>query len=120
MNQDIIFIEELCVPASIGVFDWEKDIRQDLFFDIEIRYAFDRASQTDDIQDTVSYADVSKHVIDVVNRRHYELLENLVEEVAKDLLATFDIESIEIKLSKPGAVPEARNVGVRIRREKQV
>ena len=93
---DIVFIEQLSVITTIGVYDWEQTIEQKLVFDIEMAWDNRKAAKSDDVADCLSYADIA--------------------ETAELLLARFNSPWVRIKLSKPGAVARAANVGVIIER----
>ncbi|MEC5344463.1 bifunctional dihydroneopterin aldolase/7,8-dihydroneopterin epimerase [Brenneria populi] len=113
---DIVFIEELTVVTTIGVYDWEQTIRQKLVFDIEMGWDNRRAATSDDVDDCLSYADVSDAVITLVEGGRFALVERVAEEVATMLMQRFSIPWLRIKLCKPGAVAQARQVGVIIER----
>lgn len=113
---DIVFIEELSVITTIGVYDWEQTIQQKLVFDIEMGWDNRQAAASDDVQDCLSYADVSDAVVALVSGRRFALVERVAEEVAQLLMQRFGIRWLRIKVSKPGAVAQARAVGVIIER----
>lgn len=113
---DIIFIEGLSVSASIGIFDWEKRVKQDLIIDCKMPYSLTKAGQTNNINDTVSYAEVANAIIAIVTSKHHDLLEHLADEITANIFSTFPIDHIELKLAKPGAVPEAKSVGIIVER----
>ncbi|AFI91769.1 bifunctional dihydroneopterin aldolase/7,8-dihydroneopterin epimerase [Pectobacterium parmentieri] len=113
---DIVFIEELTVITTIGVYDWEQTIQQKLVFDIEMGWDNRKAAASDDVNDCLSYADVSDAVIAHVANQRFALVERVAEEVAHMLMQRFSIPWLRIKLSKPGAVAQARQVGVIIER----
>lgn len=115
---DIVFIEQLSVITTIGVYDWEQGIEQKLMFDIEMGWDNRRAAASDDVQDCLSYADVSEAVISHVTGQRFALVERVAEEVANLLLTRFNSPWIRIKVSKPGAVARAANVGVVIERRR--
>ena len=110
---DIVFIEQLSVITTIGVYDWEQTIEQKLVFDIEIAWDNRKAADNDDC---LSYADISERVIAHVEGGKFALVERVAEEVADLLLETFQSPWVRIKVSKPGAVARAANVGVIIER----
>ncbi|MDX5628831.1 MULTISPECIES: bifunctional dihydroneopterin aldolase/7,8-dihydroneopterin epimerase [unclassified Brenneria] len=116
---DIVFIEELTVITTIGVYDWEQTIRQKLVFDIEMGWDNRQAAGSDDVNDCLSYADVSDAVITLVEGQRFALVERVAEEVATMLMQRFAIPWLRIKLCKPGAVAQARQVGVIIERGKR-
>lgn len=113
---DIVFIEQLNVITTIGAYDWEQTIRQKLVFDIEMAWDNRKSAASDDVNDCLSYADVSETVITHVESQNFALVERVAEEVAALLLTKFNSPWVRIKLSKPGAVVQAANVGVIIER----
>ncbi|EDJ0432439.1 bifunctional dihydroneopterin aldolase/7,8-dihydroneopterin epimerase [Salmonella enterica] len=113
---DIIFIEQLSVITTIGVYDWEQTIEQKLLFDIEMAWDNRKSAKSDDVADCLSYADIVDAVISHVEAGRFALVERVAEEVADLLLSRFNSPWVRIKLSKPGAVARAANVGVIIER----
>ena len=113
---DIVFIEQLSVITTIGVYDWEQTIEQKLVFDIEMGWDNRKSAKSDDVNDCLSYADISETVISHVEGQRFALVERVAEEVAELLLTRFNSPWVRIKLSKPGAVARAANVGVIIER----
>ncbi len=118
--RDIVFIEQLSVITTIGVYDWEQTIEQKLVFDIEMGWDNVAAAKSDDVNDCLSYADVSEAVISHVEGQRFALVERVAEEVAELLLSRFNSPWVRIKVSKPGAVARAANVGVIIERSKNL
>ncbi|KNC90066.1 bifunctional dihydroneopterin aldolase/7,8-dihydroneopterin epimerase [Trabulsiella odontotermitis] len=117
---DIVFIEQLSVITTIGVYDWEQTIEQQLVFDIEMAWDNRNAAASDDVQDCLSYADVSDAVVGHVEGNRFALVERVAEEVASLLLSRFNSPWVRIKVSKPGAVARAKNVGVVIERSQNL
>lgn len=113
---DRIFIEELTVVAQIGVYDWEQQIKQKLVFDLEMAWDCRQAAETDDVQYCLNYAEVSEFIIDYVQSKPFLLIERVAYEVAEQLQVRFNIRGLRLKLSKPKAVAQARNVGIIIQR----
>ena len=113
---DIVFIEQLSVITTIGVYDWEQTIKQKLVFDIEMASDSRKATKSDDVADCLIYADIAETVVSHVEGARFALVERVAEEVAELLLARFNSPWVRIKLSKPGAVARAANVGVIIER----
>ena len=108
--------EALEVEALIGIYDWERNIRQPLWFDIEMAFDNRVPAATDAITDTLDYKAVSKRVIQLVSASDFGLVETLAEQVAAAILDEFGVAHVRLKLSKPGAVRGARAVGVIIER----
>ena len=113
---DHVFIEGLEIEALIGIYDWERRIRQPLVFDIEMAFDNRIPAATDAIADTLNYKAISNRVVEYVSQSSFELVETLAERVAQIILTEFGVQRVRLKLSKPGAVRGARAVGVTIER----
>ena len=113
---DKMFILGLRAEAIIGVYDWERDIRQPLEFDIELLTNAAAAAATDKLEDAVDYATISKRVIEEVEASSYQLIETLAEHVAAMILREFGVRWLQLRIMKPTAVPEADGVGLVIER----
>ncbi len=117
---DIVFVQDLTLDASIGVFEWEKKIKQRLIFNLELSCDFSKASQSDDILDAVNYASVCEEIEKVVSIKHYQLLEFLAEQICDHLFESFNISAVSLIIYKPDAVPKTSSVGVKVYRQRQV
>ena len=115
---DKVFIEGLQIEALIGIYDWERRIRQPLRFDIEMAFDNRKPAASDAIEDTLDYKAVSKRLIAFVSASDYGLVEKLAERCAALILEEFGVEHVRLKLSKPGAVRGATAVGVIIERRR--
>ena len=113
---DIVFIEDLRIDTVIGIYDWERRVRQTLSFDLEMAFDNTRPAASDDIAATLNYKDVSKRLIEYVEASSFSLVETLAERCAAIVREEFGVAWVRLKLSKPGAVRGARSVGVRIER----
>lgn len=113
---DTVFIEQLEIEALIGIYDWERRIRQPLWFDIEMDFDNRVPAASDDIAHTLDYKAVSKRLISFVEEANFGLVETLAERCAAIIRDEFGVAWVRLKLSKPGAVTGARNVGVLIER----
>jgi dihydroneopterin aldolase len=115
---DKIFIHALKTEAIIGIFDWERQVRQTVLLDIEMSADIRKAALTDSIDDTLNYKRVAKRVLAFVEASQFHLVETLAESIAMLILEEFDIAWVSIVLSKPGAVRSSRDVGVAIERDR--
>ncbi len=115
---DHIFLHDLKVETIVGIWDWERKIRQTVSIDLEIGADIRRAAASDDIDDTLNYKLVAKRVQDFVGDSSFQLVETLAERIAEVILDDFDVPWVEVRVNKPGAIRGARDVGVKIRREK--
>jgi dihydroneopterin aldolase len=115
---DTVFLHELKVETVIGVWDWERKIRQTVSIDLEMGTDIRRAAETDSIDDTLNYKAVAKRVQQFVAESEFQLVETLAENIAEIVLREFEIPWIQVRVSKPGAIRGATNVGVLIYRAK--
>jgi len=113
---DKVFIEGLEIDALIGIYDWERRIRQTLVFDLEMGFDNRRPASSDDINHTLNYKAVSKRLEAYVGASGFGLVETLAERCAEIVLQEFEVSWVRLKLSKPGAVRGARAVGVIVER----
>jgi len=117
---DTIFIQQLGVDTIIGVYDWERAAPQRVYIDLDIGFSTRDAAADDDVAQTLDYKAVADRVRDFVAASQFKLVETLAEEVARLLLADFDVPEVAIRVNKPGALPQASGVGVRITRQREV
>jgi len=117
-HTDTIFLTELKVETIVGIWDWERKIRQTVSIDLEMGADIGRAATSDDIEDTLNYKKVAKRVQQFVSESEFKLVETMAEKIATTVLAEFDVPWIQVRVNKPGAIRGARDVGVSIRREK--
>lgn len=113
---DIIFIEGLEVDARVGVYSWEKAIKQKLVIDIELHWDTCKAFKTDELEYALDYFSISQRVTGFIETTHFNLIETLAEKIAEIVRDEFGVPWLRLKLSKPGAVRGAKNVGVLIER----
>ena len=113
---DIVFINDLRIETIIGIYDWERKIRQTISLDLEMGADIRRAAQTDAIEDTLNYKAVAKRLIAFVGASEYQLVETLAERAAEIVLTEFDVPWLRLTVHKPGAVRGSRDVGVIIER----
>lgn len=113
---DIVFIEDLRIDTVIGIYDWERRIRQTIALDIEMAFDNKKPAMTDRIEDTLDYKAVSKRLISFVESSSFQLVETLAERCAEIILSEFSVSWLRLKLAKPGAVRGAKSVGVILER----
>lgn len=113
---DKIFIRNLETETIIGVFDWERQIPQKLYFDIEIGTDIGKVATKDRLDDALDYKAVSKYIQDFVAKSDYQLIETLAEQLVAALMEEFKIRWLRLCLNKAGAIRRARDVGIVIER----
>ena len=113
--KDIIYIKDLRVETIIGIFDWERKVKQEVSIDMEFPFDCKRAAATDSIDDTIDYKAICKGVIKFVEDSSFQLQESLAEGIAL-VKEEYNVESIKLRVSKPGALRGAKDVGLVIHR----
>jgi len=114
---DKIFLHALKAEAIIGIYDWERQVKQTVIVDLEMNGSVRKAARSDSIDDTLNYKRVAKRVLAFIEASQFHLVETLTEQIAMLLLAEFGLLWVRVSLSKPGAVRNSRDVGVIIERE---
>lgn len=113
---DTVFIRGLEVETVIGIFDWERCIRQRVRIDLEMAADIAQAAATDAIEDALDYKAIGKRIIGFVGDSEFLLVETLAEQVAGIVREEFGVPWLRLSVSKPGALRGADDVGVTIER----
>lgn len=119
-QMDIVFLRGLKAETVIGIYDWEREIRQTVILDLEMSTDVRRAAATEDIGDAVNYKAVAKRLTAFIEASEFKLVETLAERCAGIVLDEFGVEWLRLTLNKIGAVSAARDVGVIIERGNRV
>ena len=116
---DQVFLTALTADAIIGIYDWEREVRQRLEIDLELQVDLTAAIASDAIEDTLNYKSVAKRVLGFVQDSRFRLVEALAGEIARIVLAEFPaVARVRVTVHKPGAVRHSRDVGVAIERSR--
>ena len=113
---DIIYLHDLKIDAVIGIFEWERRVKQTITLDLDMAADIRKAAASDSIADTLDYKAVSKRLIDFVGHSEFHLVETIAERVAEIILAEFNVAWLRVRVNKKGAVRGAMDVGVIIER----
>ena len=113
---DTIFVRDLSLDAVIGVFGWERQVRQRISIDLEMGTDITRAASTDSLSDTLDYKAISNRIRSLVADTQPQLVETLIELIAQTIMQEFNVPWLRITISKPGAVRGSAAVGVTIER----
>ncbi len=115
---DKVLIRQLRIDTVIGVYEWEKQIQQSLFIDLDMAWDIRPAAATDDYQHALCYETVSNRLTQLIRAQPIELIETVAERVAECLLTEFKVTWVKVVVNKPGAVPFAASVGIEIERSR--
>tara|TARA_R110001583_G_scaffold59875_4_gene178122 strand:+ start:1157 stop:1540 length:384 start_codon:yes stop_codon:yes gene_type:complete len=113
---DIVFISELKVDTVIGIFDWERAHRQTVILNVELGTDIRAAAEHDDISKTLNYKAVTEALYAFVSASELLLIETLAERCAAMIMTEFDVPWLRLSITKPGAMRQAKDVGVIIER----
>ena len=113
---DIIFLHDLKVDTVIGIWDWERKIRQTVVIDIDMAADIRKAAASDKVEDTLNYKGVAKRVQQFVAESEFQLVETLAERIAGIVIDEFDVPWVRVRVAKPGAIRGAKDVGILIER----
>ncbi len=113
---DRIFLDELKIETIIGIWEWERKIRQTVIIDLEMSADIAKAAATDDVADTLNYKLVAKRLQEFVGESSFQLVETLAERIAGLIRDEFDVAWVRVKVHKPGAIRGSKDVGVIVER----
>ncbi len=115
---DIVYIRDLRIETIIGIFAWEREVLQTVSLDLEMATDIRAAAVSDDIKDALDYKTISKRLIQFISENHFQLIEALAEAVANIVREEFNVSWLRLRISKPGALRGAQDVGLVIERGK--
>ena len=113
---DKIFLSSLAVECIVGIWEWERRVKQTVIIDVEMATDIRKAAATDHIDDTIDYKKVSKRLQSFVGESQFQLVETLTERIAKLIVTEFGVSWVKVRLNKRGAIRGARDVGIEIER----
>lgn len=113
---DKIFLSALTVECIVGIWDWERRVKQTVIIDLEMATDIRRAAASDRIEDTIDYKKVAKRLLAFVGESRFSLVETLAEQIARVVVTEFGVSWVKVRLNKQGAIRGARDVGIEIER----
>jgi len=113
---DIVYVRGLEVKTVIGVYDWEREIKQPVTVDLDMATDISEAAKTDDHRHVVDYKIVCVRVSEFIEKSNLQLLEAMAEEIAKLVRTEFKVQWVRVRVGKPAAITGAKDVGVIIER----
>jgi dihydroneopterin aldolase len=113
---DWIYLHGLAVETTIGIYAWERAIKQRVVLDLELAVDIHAAAANEDINHTVSYQAVAESLTRFIEASEFLLVETMAESIAQLIMSEFQVTHVRLKLGKPSAIANARDVGVMIER----
>jgi len=102
----------------IGINPEERITQQEIRVNAVLFVNTRPAAASDDIDDAVNYRTITKQMIAHIEAGAPLLVERLVQELADICLADNRVKTVTISVEKPGALRNARSVGIRITRSR--
>jgi dihydroneopterin aldolase len=116
---DQIFLTGLTTDCIIGIWDWERRVKQKVVVDLEMAADIRTAAASDAIEDTLDYKKVSKRLLQFVSESQFQLVETLTERIAQIVVTEFGVSWVRVRLNKQGAIRGSRDVGILIERRSE-
>lgn len=116
---DLIFLTGLTTECIIGIWDWERRVKQKVVVDLEMAADIRRAAASDSIDDTLDYKKVAKRLLQFIGDSQFHLVETLTERIAQVVITEFNVAWVRVKLNKQGAIRGSRDVGILIERRRE-
>ncbi len=113
---DLTYLRYPPLATAIGIFDWEREIKQTVVIDLEMGTDIRKAAASDHIDDTLDYKSLAKRIISFVEAAKFELVETLTDRIARIIITEFGVPYVRVSVNKQGAVRGSRDVGVIIER----
>lgn len=113
---DIIFIHGLRIETIVGIYDWERRVKQSIVLDVEMSADIRNAAASQNLSDTLDYHAISVRLTAFIQEQQFLLLETLAERCAELLQREFSVTWVRLRVTKPTAVTSAQGVGVQIER----
>lgn len=101
---DKILIPDLRIACFVGVPRQEREVEQDVWLDIELSLDLKQAGRADDFSLTVDYDAICATAEETVKKRPRKLIETIAEDVAEVLLGNYPLQSVKVRVRKPGAL----------------
>jgi dihydroneopterin aldolase len=116
---DTIFLNALTVECIVGIWEWERRVKQRVILDVEMAADIRKAAATDHIDSTIDYKKVAKRLLAFVADSQFHLVETLTERIAQLIVTEFGVTWVRVRLNKQGAIRNARDVGIQIERRSE-
>ena len=116
---DVLFLTGMATDCIIGIWDWERRVKQRVVIDLEMASDIRKAAASDHISDTLDYKRVSKRLLQFVSESQFQLVETLTDRIAQIVITEFEVAWVRVRLNKQGAIRGSRDVGILIERRRE-
>ena len=113
-----VLIKGLTLDLKLGYYEFERVKKQKVKFDVDIEYLSKKTINDEDIKSIINYGKVVKLISKLVNKKHYNFLETLAEDVFDELFKDKRINKIDLQIEKLEILKECTSVGIKISKER--
>lgn len=117
---DTLFLRDFRLQMIIGIYAWERQVPQTVQLDLEIGLSHSRAGQTDDVADSINYAEVAQRIRDTITQRDFNLVEALAEHIAQLVITEFGAPWVKVCVTKLAVVRGIKELGICIERGQKI
>jgi dihydroneopterin aldolase len=114
-----VLIKDLIFNTYIGIHDFEKKQKQQIKFNIEIDINSSLKPSNNNLNTIVNYEDIINSIITLTQKKHYDLLEVLAEDIFFNLFKNKDIIKVKLKIEKPEIIKNTASVGIEITKKRK-
>jgi 7,8-dihydroneopterin aldolase/epimerase/oxygenase len=114
-----VFVHDLEIVASIGVYEHEKRYEQRVLISADLWVRDDYDGVSDRLADVLDYGKVLDDIIRLAQSEHVHLNETLAERIARQCLTDARVERVRVSIAKPDVTRSCRSVGIEIERERE-
>lgn len=118
MTMDKLHLHELKIETYVGCLTWEQHVKQSVFVDLTVDFDSAMAGQLDDLSYTIDYSTIAATITSFIENGRFQLIESLAEKTAALIFEKFDVAKIQLAITKPAAVKNAKSVSINITRSK--
>ncbi len=110
----ILRIENIRLRTVVGIYEWEKENKQDIIINVELEFDGSAAVKSDDIDDSVNYKTINKAIIGHVENGSFDLIEKIAGDVLEIVMKNEKVQRAKVKVDKPGALRFTDSVSVEL------
>ena len=113
-----VLIKDLTLDLQLGYYDFEKEKKQKVKFNLEVNYQDKKPTNDKDLKSIVNYDKIVKLIKKLIKNKHYNFLETLAEDVFDELFVDQRIDKIVLQIEKLEILKQCSSVGIQISKKR--
>lgn len=110
-----IFLKNLIVEISIGVYDYEKQKKQTVVIDVDLYVSLSKTTPKEDkLEEVLNYEWIRNVILERIFEKHINLLETLCDDIAQVLLESHFAQAVRVSVTKGQVFHDCSGVGVEV------